>query len=276
MVGLGVLVATAPLLLLSRLECETQYHTTLRPEDIAYLPAPEALPLLSLGWRQALADLMWVSALVYFGNQISEHGQLRHLTARTDAILALDPSFRDVYKWIAVVVVYNSGRITRGDIETSNRYLERGIRAFPRDGELRYLLAFNYAVEMTPFVVNDEERLAFMRKAADLFHAASRLPGAPSDAALMAAEMSEQGGGRRLAIQHLRMLIPLASEDRIRDQLVQRLAGLASQEEAEALDADRIQFRDAWKRDYPYLPVGIFGLVGERLSSTVDEPAPRD
>jgi hypothetical protein len=70
------------------------------------------------------------------------------------------------------------------------------------------------------------------------------------------------------------MLIPLASEDRIRDQLVQRLADLTSQGEAEALDGDRIQLRDAWNRDYPYLPVGIFGLVGERLSSLKDEPAP--
>jgi hypothetical protein len=145
---------------------------------------------------------MWISSLIYFGEQIATRGQLRYLTARTEAILAVDPKFRDVYKWIAVVAVYNSGQITRGDIEISNRYLERGIRAFPRDGELRYLLGFNYAIEMPPFTANDEEKAAFRRRAADLFLAASRLPGAPPDAALMAAEMSERGGGKRLAIQH--------------------------------------------------------------------------
>lgn len=263
MVGLGAFVAAMPLLLLSRLEGQTQYHATRRIEDIAYTPAPAALPLLSLGWRHALADVYWVSSLVYFGEQIAQRGQLKYLTAKTDAILALDPSFRDAYRWIAVVAVYNNGEITRSDIETSNRYLERGIRQFPRDGELRFLLGFNYAVEMTPFVSDGEERLAFKRKAAELFLSASKLPGAPRGTALMAAEMSERGGGKRLAIEHLRRLIPLASDDDVRDQLVRRLAALTSEEEAEEADSDRVRLRDAWQRDYPYLPVGMFGLVGE-------------
>ena len=227
------LVALVPVLLWSRLEAATQRFGTLQEEDIQLLPAPAALPMLSLGYRKALADVLWVMTLVYFGDQVAVRGRMKYLSARTDAILALDPKFRDVYPWIGVVAVYNTGGITLSDVETSNRYLERGMRVFPRDGELVYLLAFNYAIEMPPFVRDREQKKRWKRHAAELFARAARLPGAPADAALMAAEMTSRTSDRTIVIARLRSLLATATEDRIRDQLVARLAQVTSEAEAE-------------------------------------------
>jgi hypothetical protein len=261
----ATLVALVPFLLWSRLEADVHRRSTLHVEDIQYIPAPRSLPILSLGYRRALADLFWVATLVYFGEQVALRGRMKYLAARTDAILALDPRFREVYKWIGVVAVYNTGSITFGDIETSNRYLERGMRAFPRDGELVYLLAFNYAIEMPPFVEDPARKGELRRKAAELFDRAARLPGAPADAALMAAEMTTRSADRSVLIARLRSLLAIATEDRIRDQLVARLAQVTSEAEAEAEDADRRELQEAWRRDYPFLPRGMFVLVGPKL-----------
>lgn len=259
------LLALVPYLLWLRLEAATHRNATLQIEDLQYIPSPAALPALSLGYRRALADVFWVATLVYFGDQVALRGRMKYLSARTDAILALDPQFHEVYRWIGVVSVYNTGAITLADIETSNRYLERGMRAFPRDGELVYMLAFNYAMEMPPFVEDAARKRRYRTKAAELFARAAHLPGAPADAALMAAEMTSRSADRTVVIARLRNLLAIATEDRIRDQLVARLAEVTSEAEAAAFDADRRQFQETWRRDYPYLPGGVFALVGGRL-----------
>ena len=260
-----------PLLLLFRLDARTQYRGTLTDEDLYYTPAPSALPLLSLGYRRAAAALMWVQALQYFGEQVGHGGQLRFLLQRADAVLALDPTFREVYVWIAIAIVYNSTSITRQDIETSNRYLERGIRQFPRDGELKYMLAFNYAIELPSWSDDAEQKRRWRRRAAELFAESAGLPGAPQDAALMAVEMGKRGGDRALAIAYTRRLLARESDDSVRDRLVERLSMLTSREEADQADADRQRLLSAWRRDWPYLPAALFALVGERLSTAALE-----
>jgi hypothetical protein len=272
----GAILALVPWLLLLRLETQTQYRGTQQTEDIFYSPSVRALPVLSLGYRRGLAALFWVEALVYFGEQVAMRGKTRYLRDRADAILALDPEFRDVYEWFAVVIVYNSTEITRRDIEISNEFLERGIREFPRDGELIYLLAFNYAIELPSFSQDDQEKNVFRRKAAELFARAATCPGAPPDAALMAVEMGSRGGGDVMAIAYLHKVLALTTDDRIRDQLVARLASLTTRAEADRLDADRQTFLTTWKRDYPYLPGGVFELVGERRGARAAVPADED
>lgn len=262
----ATLVALLPFLMRLRLEASLQRNSTMRLEDVQYIPAPSSLPLLSIGYRKALADLLWVATLVYFGDQIVHKGRMKYLGARTDAILALDPKFRDVYEWIGVVSVYNTGAITLSDIETSNRYLERGIRVFPRDGKLLYLLAFNYAIEMPPLVDDAAQKLRWRQKAAGLFERAAHLPGAPSDAPAMAAEMTKRSFDRTVLIARLRSLLAATTDDRVRDNLLMRLAEVTSEAEADAADRDRREFQAAWRRDYTYLPGGLFVFVGPKLA----------
>lgn len=265
----ATLLSLVPFLLRSRLEAATHAHVTFRSEDVYYVPAPGALSLLSIGYRRALADLIWVESLVYFGEQVARRGQMKYLTRRADAILALDPDFREAYRWIAILVVYNTGAITLSDIEESNRYLERGARRFPRDGEFVYLLAFNYAIEMPAFVEDAELKKRWRRRAAELFAKAASLPGAPGDAALMAAEMTSRTSGTAVTIARLKSLLSITTEDRVREQLLARLARLTSEAEAQAQDADRRELLESWHRDYPYLPPSLFVLVGPNLQRAV-------
>ena len=47
-----------------------------------------------------------------------------------DAVIALDPQFRAVYRYAGTVMMYNLRRIARESIERSNHYLEQGYRKF--------------------------------------------------------------------------------------------------------------------------------------------------
>ena len=94
----------------------------------------------------------------------------------------------------------------------------------------------------------------------------------PLDAALMAAEMTRRSADETVLVARLRSLLATATDDRVRDQLVARLAQVTSQAEAAAEDADRRTFQESWRRDYPYLPGGLFVHVGPSLRREAQPP----
>src|SRR5262245_31773564 len=74
--------------------------------DSYYLPPPDWLPVLALHYDAALADLIWIRSLLYFGEELVHRGEVRYLYQHADAMIALDPKFRAVYHWIAVAALY--------------------------------------------------------------------------------------------------------------------------------------------------------------------------
>jgi hypothetical protein len=83
-----------------------RYLGTQTYEDIYYLPPPEWLGAMSLGHRHALADLIWLRALIYFGDEFANRGAVKHVFNYGESMLALDPDFRRVYRWVGVAGVY--------------------------------------------------------------------------------------------------------------------------------------------------------------------------
>jgi len=65
--------------------------------DVYVLPPPEHLSLMSLGYRSALADLMWADVLTTQGFRMHEKRHYDTLVPELDAITYLDPQFREPY-----------------------------------------------------------------------------------------------------------------------------------------------------------------------------------
>ena len=82
------------------------YLETQSYEDIYYLPPPDWLEVMSLGYRRALADLIWLRALIYFGDEFMHQGEVKHVHNYGESMLNLDPDFRRVYRWVGVAGVY--------------------------------------------------------------------------------------------------------------------------------------------------------------------------
>lgn len=117
-------------------------------DEYSILPNKDALVWMSLGQQEFLADLIWIRALQY--NNLKNEAHLAENFA--DAMIALDPDFKAVYRWVAVAAVFSED-ISAESVERANHYLSLGAKQFPLDPYYDYSIAINnisYYPETTP------------------------------------------------------------------------------------------------------------------------------
>ena len=243
---------------------ERHYLGTREYEDVYYLPPPGWLQVLSLGHEEALAGMLWLRALVYFGEEIGHGGTVEHLYDYADAMIALDPHFKKVYRWVASGAIYRPGFVQRKHARTAIEYLERAVRLWPDDGELAWDLGANYVYELIPLLDSQEEKAkARMRGVEHLRVAALRGVGPPWLALSAAAEFDRLGRTEQL-IRYLQELYPLMSDPKTKAHIEHRLAKLQTQVIVEAMARAAKDFETKWRRDFPYLGSTLYLLVGPR------------
>jgi hypothetical protein len=278
---LGLLLMAA---IVDRVRARAQRHfsATQTYEDIYYLPSSDSLIIGSLGYREALADLIWMKALVYYGEELVHRGGVKNLYRYGDAVLALDPNYKRVYRWVASSALYRTGDITVSDAWAAIRYLEVAAKRFPDDGELAWDLGANYSFELVPMLTDTAERAAAKRKGLDYLEAASQRGAGPPWLALQAASELNALGRSEQAIRHLEDAYAVASDPTIKQKIEKRLSSLRSEAYAEALRRTAEELEAARKRDFPYLDTTLFMLVGTRPPFGGDswlaqgfDPAPR-
>ena len=228
------------------------------------MPARAALPTLSLGYDRALADLLWMKALVYIGDEFEHRGAIDHVFRYAEAMLELDPDFRAVYPWIGVVGLYRPQAIDRGDVERVVAIQRRGLERFPGDGALMWDLAGNLQYELRPRLVaegaSEAELEALDAEAAELFLGAASRGAAPPWVVLSSARTLETLGARDRAIARLEQLYVLVDDPSTRQGIAARLAQLRGEQAMATIGADfeRLQREHA---EHPWIPRDFFGLI---------------
>lgn len=233
-------------------------------EDVYYLPAAQTLPVLSLGFRQALADILWCRSLVYFGEELVQRGAVRHVFDYTDGILALDPDFRAVYPWVATAAIYRPGDV---DVDTGLRaadYLRRAVERWPEDGELQWDYGSLLRFELAPLVTDPVKKRALLERAAPHLEIAARLGAGPAWLAINSIDLLNKLGRTEQAIRHLTEMHATVPEGPIKEELARRLDALRFHTFVEGMRAADAAFEKARARDYPYLSPGLFLFVGKR------------
>lgn len=253
-----------------RTEASAHAAATESYEDIYYLPPPAWLPTLSLGHREALADLGWLQALIYFGVEFGQGGEIRHAFNYADAILILDPGFKRVYHWIGMAGMYRPGEVSVEDIERSVAYLERGTELFPDDGELAWDAGASLAYELVPRAA-PEDRDALRARATEHMMVAARLGAGPDWLALVNATALQNLGELEQAARHLEEMYAAVEDESTRARIENRLNQLRSRAHTEALRLTLERFDAQRAVDFPYLPFELYLLVGPR--GVVDEAA---
>lgn len=248
----------------ARRDGERHYLSTQRYEDVYYLPPPTWLRLFSLGHREALADLIWMRALVYFGEELVHRGNVANLYRYADAMIALDPYFKKVYPWVASAALYRTGDVTVNDARKAIAYLEAGVRLFPDDGRLAWDLGANYLYELPPLLDDPKDRAeARLRGVEHLRVAVLRGEGPPWLALSASSELRKLGRAEQ-EIRYLEELYPQVTDATIRAEIEHRLARLRDQSHAEAMRRAHEEFESARLRDFPYLDPTLYLLVGPR------------
>jgi hypothetical protein len=259
-----ILAMLVSLSLLAQIEAEDARTDWPPKEELVHLPPKDALRFLSLGYREFLADLLWLRAINYFGEHLHTDRKYVAMDRYIEAVIALDPLFQAVYKYAGTVSMYNLKRITKQSVESSIHYLEQGYRRFPQNWEFPFMICANYLFEMPRYAKDAAEKRRYQETGAEYCREASVLPGALQYLPTMTGGVLSQLGERQLAARHFRELILRTEDPKLRRDLEQRYAALASEGTAKRVEQEAAEFFKAHEQGFPYLSPDLFLLVGRR------------
>jgi hypothetical protein len=267
----GLLVAALCWVAALRLEARALDDRATWPaiEENTVLPPTGAAPILSLGYRELAADLMWSRLLVYYGSSRIGDSDFRYLEQFIDTVLALDPHFQRVYRWAAYSVTHRKGYATQEELALSVRYLERAMAQFPDDYEYFWLAGLRYWLDLQP---QDEAlRRRYRERGAELIEQAMRKPNAPPGLATLAASLRSELGQLERALADLQEMILTTDNLEAREKMVERFALMSDDRElADELAAARERFDAAWKAEMPYAPPTLYVIMGDEPSPVID------
>jgi tetratricopeptide (TPR) repeat protein len=248
----------------TRSAAERHFLATQRYEDVYYLPPPIWLRVLSLGHREALADMLWLRSLLYFTDELHHRGEVKHLYDYTDAMLGLDEHFKKVYLWVSSCALYRTGTVTDRDARKAIEYLERAVRLFPDDGELAWTLGATYSYELVPLLEDENAQLEAKRRGLEHLTVAALRGAGPPWLALSAASELRRLGHTEKEIAHLQEVYAQVSDPSVKAEVEARIAELQTAAYAEALKRTDQQLEAQRQRDFPYLDRGLHLLVGSK------------
>jgi len=152
-------------------------------EEVLYLPSPQILKGMSLGYDGLLADIYWTRAVQYFGGHHAmgaEHFDL--LAPLLNITTKLDPHLVVAYDFGANFLAPDPPN-GAGDPREAVRLTEYGIQNNPKEWRLYYNLGFIYYLDLKDY-----------GPAADAFARGAEIPGAHPFVRILAAQMAEHAG----------------------------------------------------------------------------------
>ena len=223
-----------------------------RADEPVYLPRAEYLRPISLGWQNALADILWFRTISYFGEHYRSDRTYSWLAQMCELVTDLDPRAEHVYRFGGVILPWEAGQTDAGI-----KLLEKGARQFPDSWSIAYYLGFEYY-----FFRNDyAAALAHLRRAMELPDAH------PSAAALVTVLASEQYGPDT-ALAFLAELERNAETADLRDIIRANIKDARL-----AADMDRLSAAaDAYQTHHGYMPLTVEMLAdaGELQKVPID------
>lgn len=246
------------------------YLGTQTYEDIYYLPPPSWLQVMSLGYRRALADLIWLRALIYFGDEFENRGGVKHVFDYGESMLTLDPDFRRVYQWVGVAGVYTPAGSPPEFIERAVDVLRRGVTRFPEDGELAWDAGATIIYELVPNLPKDDPaREELKAEGNEHMMAAARLGAGPDWLVITNATSLRKLGKKDRELRHLEEMYALVRDPEVKAQIEIRLAQLRSEAYAEAFRRANEEFEQRRMEEFPYMAPTLYLFVADPAASSI-------
>jgi hypothetical protein len=201
--GLALLVGASGLLQI----LDHERNSVARAEQLAYLPKGEYLKLAVLGYRQIVADLIWLQAVQHIGAKRDTQLGYTWTYHAVDVLTDLDPTFVPPYQATGLFLGVLVGRQEEG-----LAILDKGIRRNPSSWQLPFLAGYVSYYELCDPVVGGK----YLRLAAGI-------PGSPSYLPQLAARMTVESGDPTAALEFLDRFSRNVTDERVREALIQRM-----------------------------------------------------
>ena len=242
------------------------HHRVKEASDVYVLPPPEQVVTLSLGYRSALADVLWAHVLVSQGLHTQEKRRFENLSLFLDSINELEPTFREPYVLADALFTFQGFAPSHEEVLKARAVMERGTRELPLDGELWLALGqFVAFIAPSSYLTDEKEQQEWRIEGARMLARAAELGGENANITwqtLGAAGIFHRAGQRDAEIRLRLRALAVTDDPELKDRLLHELGKLLSDEQKEIsinLDKKRI---DLWQRDLPFVGRGTMLLLG--------------
>ena len=204
---------------------------------------PAALRVVTFGYHQSVAALLWVRAVLSFSDVFKEprEEEIAALRSKIASVGALDPTWRTVW--------FYGGSMLRvlDRVEDSDEVFREGMKNLPQDPYFPFALGMNAWL----YRADAEEAGRYLGIAAEL-------PGAPGWYAAAAAGFLDTGGQRRAGLRYLAEQIEAETDPDVRGWLERKYTEILHDERAEAIG----QALESWRDAHPGSTAGLGRLEG--------------
>lgn len=250
---------------LTRPTLASELHEVRLTSDVYPLPSPEQTVVASLGWRSALADVIYAHVLVSSGLHLQEKRRFEFVGNYLDTINALDPKFRSPYRYADTLLTLGTIAPRASDYVKARQILERGMDELPYDGEL-WNTAGQFMAYLAPTQFDDpkvkrEWRLAGARRlarACELIGANDNIP----FHCITAAGLFSRAGERDATVQFLRKVMAVVDDPDVRQLALGYLAKAVGEQERDLVQYRVDQFVGLWGKDLPFVSKDRYLVVG--------------
>jgi hypothetical protein len=237
-------------------------------DDIYALPPPKELVVASLGYRAALADLLFAHLLVDFGVHVVQKRRVEFIGDYIDAINALDPSFREPYRFADTFLVLTPESPRLEHWQKAREIYVRGMKNRPFDSELWNSAGQYLAYLAPPHLPTEELKREYKLQGAKVLSRACELAGDNENVpyhCMTAASLLSAAGEREAAIDAARRMLEVTDDPEIEERELAFLRHKLDEREADRTERRKTLFRTAWKSDLPFVSRNKLLLLGPRV-----------
>ncbi len=242
-------------------------HEQVRETSEVYLlPPPQQLAAMSLGYKSALADILWAHVLTAQGFRMMEKRRFENLTRLYDAMNELDPTFRDPYLFADALITLQVGVTPREEVLKAREVMERGVKHRPLDGEI-WLLLGQFVAYVAPgsYLTDPKEQEAWRIEGAKMLAKAAELSSSDPSLAWQAiggASILRRAGERDAAIRFLERALAVTDDDALKEHIKQQLKLLVEDKLAADYQSRQEAFKALRAQDPPTVSRTMFLLLG--------------
>lgn len=234
--------------------------------DVYFLPPPDDVVKLSLGYRSAFVDVLWAHVLVSQGLHTTEHRRFENLSRLMDTINTLEPTFREPYLLADALITFQAAETPIEEVRRARAIMERGARELPLDAEVWLALGeFTAYVAPASYLTDAAEKKQWRLDGAAYLARAAELAG--DDArigwrAIAGANLLNRQGDRAASIRFLERALAVTENDELRAHIQASLVRLLGESEGEKYAQRSARFLDLWRNDAPFVSKGAMLLLG--------------
>ena len=209
--------------------------------DVYFLPPPEQVVRMSLGYRHAFADVLWAHVLVSQGLHNVERRRFENLVRLYDAINELAPKWRSPYLLADALITFQANETPFEEVVKVREILERGTKERPTDAGIWLNLGqFVSFVAPASYLEDDHpdvakrwrlEGVPYLARAAELGAENANV----SWQALGGAVILAKAGQRDAAIAFYERTYKVTDDEELKKDIMRRLSALMQERDLESL-----------------------------------------